>query len=126
MAGRWVAGVAAAVALALTGSPLAQAQRPERPSLDDVAAAIVVDARDGTPILEKNPRAQRSIASTTKLMTALLTLERAPFDAVYTAADYRAAAASLALSSIRASNRSRTCIRSPGRRSIFDSAAAAR
>ena len=91
MAGRWVAGVAAAVALALTGSPLAQAQRPERPSLDDVAAAIVVDARDGTPILEKNPRAQRSIASTTKLMTALLTLERAPFDAVYTAADYRAA-----------------------------------
>lgn len=93
MAARWVAGVAAAVALALTGSPAAQAQQPERPSLDDVAAAILVDARDGTPILEKNPRAQRSIASTTKLMTALLTLERAPFDSVYTAADYPAAAA---------------------------------
>jgi serine-type D-Ala-D-Ala carboxypeptidase (penicillin-binding protein 5/6) len=93
VAGRWVAGVAAAVALALTGSPVAQAQRPEPPSLDDVAAATLVDARDGTPILEKNPRTQRSIASTTKLMTALLTLERAPFDAVYTAADYRAATA---------------------------------
>jgi D-alanyl-D-alanine carboxypeptidase (penicillin-binding protein 5/6) len=87
-----LAGAAAMVALALAAAPGAHGQQPERPSLDSVAAAILVDARDGTPILEKHPGEQRSIASTTKLMTALLTLERAPFDAFYTASDYRAAA----------------------------------
>ncbi len=80
-------------ALALVAAPVAHGQQPERPSLDSAAAAILVDAGDGTPILEKHPREQRSIASTTKLMTALLTLERAPFDAIYTAPNYRAAAA---------------------------------
>jgi D-alanyl-D-alanine carboxypeptidase (penicillin-binding protein 5/6) len=79
--------------LTLATAPVAHAQQPERPSLDSAAAAILVDARDGTPILEKHPREQRSIASTTKLMTALLTLEQAPFDAVYTAPNYQAAAA---------------------------------
>jgi len=90
---RRLAGVALAAVLALALTPAAQAQRPERPSLDSAAAAILVDARDGTPILEKSPNAQRSIASTTKLMTALLTLEQAPFGAVYTAPNYRAGAA---------------------------------
>ncbi len=93
MIGRRLAGAVAMVALALVAVPAAHGQPPLRPSLDDVAAAILVDARDGTPILEKNPRAQRSIASTTKLMTALLTLERAPFDAVFPASSYRAAPA---------------------------------
>jgi D-alanyl-D-alanine carboxypeptidase (penicillin-binding protein 5/6) len=79
--------------LALSAAPAAGGQAPERPSLDGAAAAILVDARDGTPILEKNATERRSIASTTKLMTALLTLERAPFDDVYTAAGYQAAAA---------------------------------
>ena len=73
-------------------TPAVHAQQPERPSLDNADAAILVDARDGTPILQKHPRQRRSIASTTKLMTALLTLERAPFDAVYTAPNYRAGA----------------------------------
>jgi D-alanyl-D-alanine carboxypeptidase (penicillin-binding protein 5/6) len=91
--GRRLAGVAVAVVLALAAAPVAHGQQPERPSLDSAAAAILVDARDGTPILEKHPNAQRSIASTTKLMTALLTLERVPFDAVYTASNYQAAAA---------------------------------
>jgi len=87
---RWLVGAVAAVALVLAAAPAVVARAPERPSLDGAAAAILVDAHDGTPILEKNPRARRSIASTTKLMTALLTLERAPFDALYPASDYRA------------------------------------
>jgi serine-type D-Ala-D-Ala carboxypeptidase (penicillin-binding protein 5/6) len=90
---RRLAGAAAAAVLALAAAPVADAQRPERPSLDGAAAAILVDARDGTPILAKDPRERRSIASTTKLMTALLTLERAPMDDVYTAPDYKAGAA---------------------------------
>jgi serine-type D-Ala-D-Ala carboxypeptidase (penicillin-binding protein 5/6) len=91
--GRRLAGAAAAAVLALAFAPAAHAQQSERPSLDNAAAAILVDARDGTPILEKRPDEQRPIASTTKLMTALLTLEQAPFDAVYTAPDYQAGAA---------------------------------
>jgi len=91
--GRRLAGAAATAVLALAVAPAAHAQQSERPSLDGAAAAILVDARDGTPILEKHPTQRRSIASTTKLMTALLTLEQAPFDAFYTAADYRAGAA---------------------------------
>jgi serine-type D-Ala-D-Ala carboxypeptidase (penicillin-binding protein 5/6) len=90
---RRLAGVAVAAVLALAAGPAAHAQQAERPSLDTAAAAILVDARDGTPILEKHPREQRSIASTTKLMTALLTLEQAPFGTVFTAPDYQAGAA---------------------------------
>lgn len=89
----WLAGVTAVAVLALSVAPAASGQAPQRPSLDGAAAAILVDARDGTPILEKNAVQRRSIASTTKLMTALLTLEQAPLDDVYTAADYQAAAA---------------------------------
>ena len=91
-AGR-LAGVLAVAVLALSTAPVASGQTPQRPSLDSAAAAILVDARDGATILEKNAVQRRSIASTTKLMTALLTLEQAPLDAVYTAADYQAAAA---------------------------------
>lgn len=94
MVGRRLAGAATAAVLALAVTAAAHAQpRPERPSLDNADAAILVDARDGTPILEKRARERRSIASTTKLMTALLTLEQAPFDAVYTAPSYQAGAA---------------------------------
>lgn len=93
MVARRLAGTVAALVLALAVASSAHGQEPERPDLDSAAAAILVDARDGTPILEKDPGERRSIASTTKLMTALLTLERAPFGDVFTAADYRAAAA---------------------------------
>ncbi len=93
MVGRRLAGAAAAAVLALAVTPAVHAQQPERPTLDSAAAAILVDGRDGTPILEKDPQERRPIASTTKLMTALLTLEQAPFNAVYTAPNYRAGAA---------------------------------
>jgi serine-type D-Ala-D-Ala carboxypeptidase (penicillin-binding protein 5/6) len=90
---RRLAGVAIAALLALlVASPAVAAPAPERPSLDGAAAAILVDGRDGTPILEKNPDERRAIASTTKLMTALLTLEQARLGDVYTAPAYDAAA----------------------------------
>jgi serine-type D-Ala-D-Ala carboxypeptidase (penicillin-binding protein 5/6) len=91
--GRQLAGAVAAAVLMLSVAPIGAAQAPQRPSLDGAAAAILVDAGDGTPILEKDADERRAIASTTKLMTALLTLEGASFDDVYSAADYQAAAA---------------------------------
>ncbi len=60
------------------------------PSLGTAAAAILIDSRDGSVILQKNPGERRSIASTTKLMTALLTLEEARPGDVYEAAPYDA------------------------------------
>lgn len=92
IAGR-LAGAIAVAMLALSGAPAASGQAPQRPSLDGAAAAILVDARDGATILEKDSGERRSIASTTKLMTALLTLERASLDDVYTAPNYQAAPA---------------------------------
>jgi serine-type D-Ala-D-Ala carboxypeptidase (penicillin-binding protein 5/6) len=93
VSGRRLAGVVTAAVLMLSVAPIAAAQPPQRPSLDGAAAALLVDADDGTPILEKDAAERRAIASTTKLMTALLTLERASFDDVYSAADYQPAAA---------------------------------
>lgn len=82
--------LAAAAAFLALAVPAQAAQAPERPDLSGAAAAILVDARDGSPILEKDPTERRSIASTTKLMTALLTLERADMDAVFIAPRYQA------------------------------------
>jgi D-alanyl-D-alanine carboxypeptidase (penicillin-binding protein 5/6) len=59
------------------------------PSLPGADAAILVDARDGTPILQKDPDESHAIASTTKLMTALLTLERADPADVFRAPAYK-------------------------------------
>jgi serine-type D-Ala-D-Ala carboxypeptidase (penicillin-binding protein 5/6) len=97
---RHVAGAAFAAALlavavaplTLSAAPTTGTRTPTPPSLAGAAAAILVDARDGSPILQKDPGESRSIASTTKLMTALLTLERAELDDVFTAPDYRALA----------------------------------
>jgi D-alanyl-D-alanine carboxypeptidase (penicillin-binding protein 5/6) len=53
----------------------------------------VIDARDGTVMFAKRPDAERSIASTTKLMTALLALEEADPGDVFAAPAYSAAPA---------------------------------
>lgn len=85
------AALLAAVGAALAFAAPAGAQGgPAPPELDSAAAAILVDARDGAVLLAKAPDARRSVASTTKLMTALLTLEGADPADVYTAADYAA------------------------------------
>lgn len=83
------AALAAAAAVALLGA--APASAAERPQVS-APAAIVVDAASGDVMLARNPDDERSIASATKLMTALLTLERAKPADVFRAADYRAGA----------------------------------
>jgi D-alanyl-D-alanine carboxypeptidase (penicillin-binding protein 5/6) len=70
-------------------TPAQAAERP--PPVPGADAAIVVDGRDGDVMFAKQASARRSIASTTKLMTALVTLERSRPLAVFTAADYVAA-----------------------------------
>jgi len=90
-----VAALALWALLLLAGAPAtvaAQGSARGAPDIPGAAAAIVIDARDGTVLFEKDPDERRSIASTTKLMTALLALERADPDDVYTAGSYEASA----------------------------------
>ena len=77
----------AVLAAAAPGSAGAATPPPRVPTAD---SAIVVDARDGTVMFAKRPDAERSIASTTKLMTALLALEKADPNAIFTAPAYNA------------------------------------
>lgn len=51
----------------------------EQPSIS-ASSAILVDAKTGQILFEKNARERRSIASTTKMMTAIITIERAKLD----------------------------------------------
>jgi serine-type D-Ala-D-Ala carboxypeptidase (penicillin-binding protein 5/6) len=89
-AARRTLAVAALVAAAAAPAASAAVSPPRVPSAQ---AAIVVDARDGTTMFAKRPDAERAIASTTKLMTALLALERAKPDDVFAAPVYNAAPA---------------------------------
>lgn len=79
------AGLAAAAVLA--------APAPAAPPELSARAAILVEESSGDVLYARNPDARREIASTTKLMTVLLTLERAGLGDVLTAAPYRAAPA---------------------------------
>jgi len=83
--------IAIAAAVLAAAAPASAAAAP--PSVPGAQAAIVVDARDGTVLFAKKPDAERSIASTTKLMTALLSLEDADPDDVFTAPAYNATSA---------------------------------
>jgi serine-type D-Ala-D-Ala carboxypeptidase (penicillin-binding protein 5/6) len=87
------AALVAAVALVLAVAPASAAgQDGDRPPpVPGADAAIVVDARDGDVMFAKDANQRQSIASATKLMTALLTLERTRPREVFTAADYVAA-----------------------------------
>ncbi len=81
-----------ALALALLAAVLAPsaagaAERPPRCEVD-APSAIVIEVSTGTVACATNPDERRSIASTTKLMTALLTLERAKLSDTFTAANY--------------------------------------
>lgn len=77
-----------AAAVLLAAPSVASAQRG--PILSSAASAIVIDGRNGEVMYAKRPDARRAIASTTKLMTALLLLERARPGDVFTASDYDA------------------------------------
>jgi serine-type D-Ala-D-Ala carboxypeptidase (penicillin-binding protein 5/6) len=78
----------ALAALAAAAPAGAAAQRP--PDVSSAAAAIVVDGRNGEVMFAKRPDVRRPVASTTKLMTALLALERARPREVFTAPAYDA------------------------------------
>jgi D-alanyl-D-alanine carboxypeptidase (penicillin-binding protein 5/6) len=82
------AAVVAAVLPVMAPAPAAAGPAP--PRVPDADAAIVVDGRDGTVMFAKRPDQERAIASTTKLMTALLALEEAEPDEVFTAPAYSA------------------------------------
>ncbi len=72
------------------GTAAAQEARAAPPDVRSADAAIVVDARNGEVMFAKRPRERHAIASTTKLMTALLALERASPSDVYAAPSYNA------------------------------------
>ena len=80
--------VAAAVLAATAPGASAAVPRPD----PEARAAIVVDARSGEVLLADGADERHPIASTTKLMTALLLLERAEPNDVLTATAYEAAA----------------------------------
>ncbi|MEA2474855.1 MAG: hypothetical protein QOE06_2770 [Thermoleophilaceae bacterium] len=84
IAGRAAALAAAAVSALILAAPAGAVQRPHV----SAPAAILLDARSGDVLLARHPDAERAMASTTKLMTALLTLERAQPSDVFRAADY--------------------------------------
>ena len=86
----------AALLLALLAAVLASASPASavgrKPSIS-APAAIVIDAKTGEQLYARRPDARRPIASTTKLMTAWITLARTSPDAVFTAPPYPGGAA---------------------------------
>jgi serine-type D-Ala-D-Ala carboxypeptidase (penicillin-binding protein 5/6) len=81
----------AAVVLAFAFLALAAPARAA-PSLS-ARSAIVIEASTGKIVYARGPYEERAIASTTKLMTALLTLRHARLSEVFTAPPYHAGAA---------------------------------
>lgn len=83
--------VIAAVAVLLATAPATADARSRRaPRLQGARSAIVMEASTGDVLFARDPSAHRSIASTTKLMTVLVALERTDLDDVLSAVDYRA------------------------------------
>lgn len=92
---RVVAGVLVAALCTLAGAAPAGAakKKPAGPPSLRAPAAIVVDAETGAVLYAKHPDRRRGIASTTKLMTALLALRSTKPEQVFKAAPYSAQAA---------------------------------
>jgi len=85
--------VAFAVAAAvLVAAPPARAAAADGPVVR-APAAILVEPATGDVVYRRNADDERPVASTTKLMTALLTLERAKLSTTFTTIRYRAAPA---------------------------------
>jgi serine-type D-Ala-D-Ala carboxypeptidase (penicillin-binding protein 5/6) len=82
--------LAAVAALVLAAPPAAPAQ--QRPDVG-APSAIVVEASTGDVVFERNADEKRAIASTTKLMTALLALDGVALDDRLTATPYNASPA---------------------------------
>jgi len=84
------AALAAAILLACLVAPsVAQAQ--SGPQLRGAKSAIVIEASTGQAAYKRDARDRRQIASTTKMMTAVVTLGRVDLDDVFRASSYRPA-----------------------------------
>jgi D-alanyl-D-alanine carboxypeptidase (penicillin-binding protein 5/6) len=82
--------VAVVAAIALAVAPAARAADPEPPELS-APSAILIEASTGEVLYERAADKRRAIASTTKLMTALLTMEHTELSDEVTASSYVAA-----------------------------------
>ena len=78
---RWMAVLMAALCALLWRPATAQAQEVD----SSAASAIVIDAQHGTVLLSHQAEVERPMASTTKVMTALLALEECDLTELVTA-----------------------------------------
>jgi D-alanyl-D-alanine carboxypeptidase (penicillin-binding protein 5/6) len=83
----------AAVALALVADPASAAAARNCPPSVQAPSAIVLEVSTGIVACERSADEERPVGSTVKLMTALLTLERAKLDDRFRAVDYSPAPA---------------------------------
>jgi serine-type D-Ala-D-Ala carboxypeptidase (penicillin-binding protein 5/6) len=91
---RRTAALVAALALGCVPARASAATPPPACSPDvNAPSAIVIEVSTQAVACARNAESRRAIASTTKLMTALLTLERAKLDATFRAPAYHASAA---------------------------------
>lgn len=74
------AGITNVSAPAATGGNFGAAAVLGQPPVVNAAAYIVIDPRNGQVILEKNAHVRRAVASTQKLLTALVVLESGRMD----------------------------------------------
>jgi D-alanyl-D-alanine carboxypeptidase (penicillin-binding protein 5/6) len=82
--------LAVALGLALLVALARPATAPAAPPAIRAPAAILVEPATGDVVFQRQARRERPIASTTKLMTALVTLDRAKLSQVLTTVPYRA------------------------------------
>jgi serine-type D-Ala-D-Ala carboxypeptidase (penicillin-binding protein 5/6) len=84
--GRTLAALFAVIVVLATGGSVAHGA--DRPPALSAPSAVLIEASTGDVLYRRAAEKRRPIASTTKLMTALLTLERAKLGDEVTASDY--------------------------------------
>jgi serine-type D-Ala-D-Ala carboxypeptidase (penicillin-binding protein 5/6) len=85
-----VPALVAALTIGTSPAAAARPSRPVGPPAIQARAAILVQPDTGDIVYARNADQRRLIASTTKLMTALITLERSSLSDVFTTVPYRA------------------------------------
>jgi D-alanyl-D-alanine carboxypeptidase (penicillin-binding protein 5/6) len=87
---RFAAAFAAVVALATAAPAAAPAAGPPKPKLS-AETAVVIDARTGETLYARRANRRHAIASTTKIVTALVARDGADLSDVFTASNYKPA-----------------------------------
>lgn len=80
--------ITAFLAAVLMILPLCNLVRAEQPDVDTAKSAILINADTGAVLYAKNEYEKRAIASTTKIMTALLAIESGGLDRQFTVDSY--------------------------------------